>query len=426
MDKDLKRKEELRQRVEQAFKRKVEAEEREKSADKEQKRLDAEKAKNEIEEAKRVIEAEHKRIEEEKIKETIKQREELQERIEKADSKKRKALIISLLGIALIIAGTYVVIKVNATNRAYEEFMVQNWDWEELTFDEYLQREKQFNEILDLPFLSSEQENALQYTQENFEEMFQDWVNADLEYVLYSFRGSKDNRRVDELGESQNVIELTSIRESIDRLSLVPHRLDDFVPKKYLDELAKVAKANDLYYDLRTKSYQIYIKKRDTEEVDNENIVEEEDDDVIYQYIPSPPPPVEEEIFVEEESSTISSEEKYFIEEKREVDDNVIHETVEEMPVFPGGQKALLQYIANNVKYPAIAQQNGVEGRVVVRFIVEKDGSIGDVEVLRGVDPSLDAEAVRVVKSLPRFVPAKQNGYLVRVWYTLPVSFKLM
>ena len=111
---------------------------------------------------------------------------------------------------------------------------------------------------------------------------------------------------------------------------------------------------------------------------------------------------------------------------KKAEDNNQVLEVVEQMPTFPGGQKALLQYISENIKYPSIAQENGIQGRVVVRFIVKKDGSVGEVQILRGVNASLDNEAIRVVKSLPNFIPGKQNGHPVNVWYTLPISFKLM
>ena len=84
-----------------------------------------------------------------------------------------------------------------------------------------------------------------------------------------------------------------------------------------------------------------------------------------------------------------------------------------------------MKYLYENTKYPVVAQENGVQGRVTVQFVVEKDGSISDVHVLRGVDPSLDKEAVRVVKSMPRWTPGKQNGITVRVNYRVPVLFRL-
>ena len=110
--------------------------------------------------------------------------------------------------------------------------------------------------------------------------------------------------------------------------------------------------------------------------------------------------------------------------QKPEVE-NKVFDVVEQMPSFPGGQSALMQYLANNIKYPVVAQENGVQGRVVVSFVVERDGSITDVQVVRSVDPSLDREAQRVVKSMPRWIPGKQNGQAVRVKYNVPVSFRL-
>ena len=102
-----------------------------------------------------------------------------------------------------------------------------------------------------------------------------------------------------------------------------------------------------------------------------------------------------------------------------------VFEVVEQMPSFPGGDKALMDFLSNNVKYPVVAQENGVQGRVVISFVVEKDGSITDVRVVRSVDPSLDKEAARVVKSMPKWIPGKQNGAAVRVKYNVPVSFRL-
>lgn len=102
-----------------------------------------------------------------------------------------------------------------------------------------------------------------------------------------------------------------------------------------------------------------------------------------------------------------------------------VFDVVEEMPSFPGGQGALMSYLASNIKYPVVAQENSVQGRVIVSFVVERDGSISDVRVARSVDPSLDREAQRVVKSMPRWKPGKQNGSAVRVKYTVPVVFRL-
>ena len=102
-----------------------------------------------------------------------------------------------------------------------------------------------------------------------------------------------------------------------------------------------------------------------------------------------------------------------------------VFDVVEQMPSFPGGNSALMQYLSSNIKYPVVAEENGVQGRVVCTFVVERDGSITDVRVIRSVDPSLDKEAVRVVKSMPKWIPGKQNGSAVRVKYTVPVTFRL-
>ena len=105
-------------------------------------------------------------------------------------------------------------------------------------------------------------------------------------------------------------------------------------------------------------------------------------------------------------------------------EENKVFDVVEEQPSFPGGQGALMQWLRDNIKYPVIAAENGIEGRVIVQFVVSKTGSISDVRVARGVDPSLDREAVRVVSSMPNWTPGKQNGTSVNVRYTLPVTLK--
>ena len=106
-------------------------------------------------------------------------------------------------------------------------------------------------------------------------------------------------------------------------------------------------------------------------------------------------------------------------------EESKVFDIVEQMPSFPGGPAALMKFLSENIKYPVVAQENGVQGRVVVAFVVERDGSITDVHIARGVDPSLDKEAVRVVKSMPKWTPGKQNGSAVRVKFNVPVAFRL-
>lgn len=100
-------------------------------------------------------------------------------------------------------------------------------------------------------------------------------------------------------------------------------------------------------------------------------------------------------------------------------------EHVEQMPEYPGGTSELMRFLANNIKYPAIAAENSIEGRVVIRFVVGKDGKVSDINVLRSLDPSCDKEAIRVIKAMPNWIPGMQNGRKVAVYYTLPVLFKL-
>jgi protein TonB len=158
---------------------------------------------------------------------------------------------------------------------------------------------------------------------------------------------------------------------------------------------------------------------------------------------PPPPPPAVQEVEVlnvvednvETESIEVNAEDDKAEEvviaapveaPVEEEEEEVVFVVVESMPEFPGGQQALFKYLSENVKYPVIAQENGIQGRVICQFVVNKDGSIVDVEVVRsGGDPSLDKEAIRVIKSMPKWKPGKQRGKAVRVKYTVPVNFKL-
>ena len=158
---------------------------------------------------------------------------------------------------------------------------------------------------------------------------------------------------------------------------------------------------------------------------------------------PPPPPPAVQEVEVlnvveddvEVEEIEINTEDDKDVEvviappveaPVEEEEEEVIFMVVESMPEFPGGQQALFKYLAENVKYPVIAQENGIQGRVICQFVVNKDGSIVDVVAVRSSgEPSLDKEAIRVIKSMPKWKPGKQRGKPVRVKYTVPVNFRL-
>lgn len=134
---------------------------------------------------------------------------------------------------------------------------------------------------------------------------------------------------------------------------------------------------------------------------------------------------------VKEKKETSSSQKVEAVKEKPKVEkkkeekgNNEVYTKVDEMPKFPGGDSGLYSFIASNLNYPAMAIENNVQGRVIVQFVVKKDGSIGDVTVKRSVDRDLDAEAVRVCKKLPKFIPGKLNGQPVNVMYTVPITFR--
>ena len=144
---------------------------------------------------------------------------------------------------------------------------------------------------------------------------------------------------------------------------------------------------------------------------------------------PPPPPPevieiVEDDVVIEDEieiEDTESDEDLEIVEE----DDEEVFMVVENMPEFPGGDLGLMKYIQKNVKYPPIAKEYNITGKVYISFVVDKSGSVTNVKVVRGVDKNLDAEAVRVIKSLPKYKPGKQRGKFVPVQFTVPINFTL-
>ena len=158
---------------------------------------------------------------------------------------------------------------------------------------------------------------------------------------------------------------------------------------------------------------------------------------------PPPPPPQQQQVAdilnmaeddadIEEEADVadMESDESTQIEIQELPEENTekveeVFFVVEDMPKFPGGDLALKRWIANHVKYPAVARENDIQGKVFVRFVVTSTGKVDKVQIVRGVDPLLDAEAVRVVKALPRWKPGYQRNKPVSVWYTVPINFKL-
>ena len=177
-----------------------------------------------------------------------------------------------------------------------------------------------------------------------------------------------------------------------------------------------------------------------------EEPVEEEIIPITQQMMKPPPPPppapkltdlieivdqeldIDEELEIEDVEADVENRTDYSYDydgtgyDEGDYGEEDIFQVVEDMPTFPGD---INKWLGKNVKYPVIAQENNIQGRVTVQFVIERDGSITDVKVLRGVDPSLDKEAVRVVKSMPKWKPGKQRGKPVRVSYTVPINFRL-
>jgi len=136
---------------------------------------------------------------------------------------------------------------------------------------------------------------------------------------------------------------------------------------------------------------------------------------------------IEEDIMVstEDQVEWVDLDEVDYIEVEPEPEEEEVFMVVEDAPEFPGGINALLEYLKKNIKYPAICRDNNIQGRVIVSFVVNKDGKIVDPEVVKGVNPSLDKEALRVISTMPNWKPGYQRGKPVRVKYSVPVNFRL-
>ncbi len=172
------------------------------------------------------------------------------------------------------------------------------------------------------------------------------------------------------------------------------------VVEEEMVEITKQEEQKPQPVEVPKQTTQLEIVQDDVEVEDIEINAEVDQQEVIEEYVP---------VEVEEE----------------EVQEQEIFQIVEEMPAYPGGEQKLMEFVAKNIKYPQIARETGIQGRVFVGFVVEPDGSVSNVKVLRGIGGGCDEEAMRVVKSMPKWKPGKQRGKAVRVSYMLPVNFKL-
>ena len=189
--------------------------------------------------------------------------------------------------------------------------------------------------------------------------------------------------------------------KSYDKREIDPSLLNrEVVIDEEMVEITKQEEQKPQPVEVPKQTTQLEIVQDDVEVEDIEINADVDQNEVIEEYVP---------VEVEEE----------------EVQEQEIFQIVEEMPAYPGGDQKLMEYVAKNIKYPQIARETGIQGRVFVGFVVEPDGSVSNVKVLRGIGGGCDEEAMRVVKSLPKWKPGKQRGKAVRVSYMLPVNFKL-
>ncbi len=189
--------------------------------------------------------------------------------------------------------------------------------------------------------------------------------------------------------------------KSYDKREIDPSLLNRTVEvEEEMVEITKQEEPKPQPVEMPKQTTQLEIVQDDVEVEDIEINAEIDQTEVMEEYVPVE---VEEEEVVEAEVFTI----------------------VEEMPGYPGGDLKMYEYLGKNIKYPQIARESGIQGRVFVNFVVEPDGSVSNVKVLRGIGGGCDEEAIRVVKSMPKWKPGKQRGKAVRVSYTLPVVFKL-
>ena len=219
-----------------------------------------------------------------------------------------------------------------------------------------------------------------------------------------------EERRLAEQGEQEEV--LIDMSQDAEEPEQEEQRLEQPKPEVLPEEVLKSVKVTELQIveddkvkkedEIKTqdelKETETAFGQKDNEKgTEDRNITKTLKDEVVVEKKEEKPKEVKEEIF----------------------------RSVEQMPQFPGGDAALMKFLQSHINYPPMAAENNVQGKVILQFVVEKDGRVGEVKVARSVDKDLDKEAIRVVKSLPKFTPGRQNGQPVRVWYTLPVTFKL-
>ncbi len=226
-----------------------------------------------------------------------------------------------------------------------------------------------------------------------------------LAYFVNTVIKSAEERPEDEIEQVMAEMVTEEVEEEVEE---EPQRIEEQQPEVIKEELLNTAKMTEVA---------IVEDEQVDEEIKSQDELKEDDRAV---------GTVNEDRGVDDIINAQEHKEAVVVEEKTEpVEENKIYEAVEQEPEFPGGRAALQKWIYDHLHYPPIALENGIQGSVVIRFVVGKDGKVGEAKILKSIDPDLDKEAVRVVKELPDFSPGRMNGHPVSVWYTLPIKFKI-
>ena len=231
-----------------------------------------------------------------------------------------------------------------------------------------------------------------------------------LAYSKYSdFRAEQEQLALQEQREKMAAAELLQQEESEPEPEPEPEeqKMEMEIPEIPEEVLATVQVTQIAIVDADKVQNEVMDMEEQKEDNTARGVVNQEGSDDVDKF-----EAVKEQVIVKEPEPEKPKEEEIFV-------------AVEQPAEFPGGQAALMKWLSNNIRYPEAAQQNDIQGRVVVKFVVEKDGSVGHAEIARGVDKDLDREALRVVNKMPKWQPGKNNGVAVRSYFNLPVTFRL-
>lgn len=245
-----------------------------------------------------------------------------------------------------------------------------------------------------------------------------DSLGGDEPVVVYTFNcDAKKVEQQDFLGETHNTLSVVNTKKGSVAVSLL-HGLNNVMRPEF--EFFNVDIGSQIIDMLKAKGFELKRSVRPEPGLVN-NILFKDDDKgtAVTAYVSAYANPLSTTVFLDVRSYELLSQ-------KKVTDNSPIYEEADIMPSFPGGGEAIEKYLNDNIKYPKVARKNGVQGRVEVSFVVERDGTLSNIRVARSVDPLLDKEAKRVILAMPRWKPGKKDGNEVRVRYKLPVTFSLI